>query len=78
MIRRILSQYIGQVQGFSGDVSILIFVMDKTRAEFQNRSGWVLRKSFEGGAGTVPLRRRGERSLKPSIFCLAGAKDACF
>jgi hypothetical protein len=30
------------------------------------RSVWVLRKPFEGGAGTVPLRRRGERSLKPS------------
>jgi len=30
------------------------------------------KKPFEGGAGTVPLRRRGERSLKPSIFFLAG------
>jgi hypothetical protein len=30
--------------------------------------GW--KKPFEGGAGTVPLRRRGERSLKPSSFCL--------
>jgi hypothetical protein len=38
--------------------------------------GW--KKPFEGGAGTVPLRRRGERSLKPSIFFLAGEKDACF
>jgi hypothetical protein len=38
--------------------------------------GW--KKPFEGGAGTVPLHRRGERSLKPSIFCLAGAKDAVF
>jgi hypothetical protein len=38
--------------------------------------GW--KKPFEGGEDTVPLRRRGERSLKPSIFCLAGAKDACF
>ena len=38
--------------------------------------GW--KKPFEGGAGTVPLRRRGERSLKPSLFCLAGAKEACF
>jgi len=31
-------------------------------------SGW--KKPFEGGAGMVPLRRRGERSLKPSRFCL--------
>jgi len=46
--------------------SISISVMDKTRAESQERSGWVLRKPFEGGVGTVPLRRRGERSLKPS------------
>jgi hypothetical protein len=38
--------------------------------------GW--KKPFEGGAGTVPLRRRGERSLKPSIFFLTGEKDACF
>jgi hypothetical protein len=38
--------------------------------------GW--KKPFEGGAGTVPLRRRGERSLKPSLFCLAGGKEACF
>jgi hypothetical protein len=38
--------------------------------------GW--KKPFEGGAGRVPLHRRGERSLKPSMFCLAGAKDACF
>jgi hypothetical protein len=36
-----------------------------------------MKKPFEGGAGMVPLYRRGERSLKPSIFCLAGAKDAC-
>jgi len=40
--------------------------MDKTRLDSQERLGWVLRKPFEGGAGTVPLRRRGERSLKPS------------
>jgi len=40
--------------------------MDKARVESQERSGWVLRKPFEGGAGMVPLRRRGERSLKPS------------
>jgi len=40
--------------------------MDKARVESQERPGWVLRKPFEGGAGTVPLRRRGERSLKPS------------
>jgi len=46
--------------------SISISMMDKTRVESQERSGWVLRKPFEGGAGTVPLRRRGERSLKPS------------
>jgi hypothetical protein len=26
----------------------------------------------------VPLRRRGERSLKPSRFLLAGEKPACF
>ena len=38
--------------------------------------GW--ENPFEGGAGMVPLRRRGERSLKPSLFCLAGAKKACF
>jgi hypothetical protein len=40
--------------------------------------GLWMKKPFEGGAGMVPLRRRGERSLKPSIFCLAGEKDACF
>jgi hypothetical protein len=35
-------------------------------------------KPFEGNAGLVPLWRRGEQSLKPSIFFLAGEKDACF
>jgi hypothetical protein len=35
---------------------------------FAKAFGW--KKPFEGGAGTVPLRRRGERSLKPSIFFL--------
>jgi len=44
--------------------------MDKARVESQGRSDWELRKPFEGGAGTVPLRRRGERSLKPSRLCL--------
>jgi len=43
---------------------------------FAKAFGW--KKPFEGGAGTVPLRRRGERSLKPSLFCLAGEKEACF
>jgi hypothetical protein len=43
---------------------------------FAKAFGW--KKPFEGGAGTVPLHRRGERSLKPSIFFLAGEKDACF
>jgi len=40
--------------------------MGKARVKSQERSGWVLRKPFEGGAGMVPLLRRGERSLKPS------------
>jgi hypothetical protein len=35
---------------------------------FAKAFGW--KKPFEGGAGTVPLRRRGERSRKPSIFFL--------
>jgi len=43
---------------------------------FAKAFGW--KKPFEGGAGMVPLRRRGERSLKPSLFCLAGEKEACF
>jgi hypothetical protein len=51
---------------FSFNKSISISVMDKARVESRERSGWVLRKPFEGGTGTVPLRRRGERSLKPS------------
>jgi len=46
--------------------NISISMMEKVSGEFQERSGWVLRKPFEGGAGTVPLHRRGERSLKPS------------
>jgi hypothetical protein len=59
-------------------VSILISVTDKTRADPQERAGWVLRKPFEGGAGTVPLHRRRERSLKPSRLRIAGAEPACF
>jgi len=31
---------------------------------FVKALGW--KKPFEGGAGMVPLRRRGERSRKPS------------
>jgi len=46
--------------------NISISVIDKARVGSKERSGWVLRKPFEGGAGMVPLRRRGERSLKPS------------
>jgi len=33
---------------------------------FYSAKAFEWKKPFEGGAGTVPLRRRGERSLKPS------------
>jgi hypothetical protein len=45
---------------------------------FSFAKAFVWKKPFEGGAGTVPLHRRGERSLKPSIFFLAGEKMRVF